>query len=374
MRLVAGGDAGNISGMRGDIASLRVKRGLPRIGFDVGFLGLALLVCIAATLALARHGIPPKTSFWTNAVLYLSCWLAFELPIYLLALRRAAPDSPLRFTGGYLASRSGLYVKALPLVMVLVVYMPIFSTVKAAIPYFAPYTWDTTFIAWDRALFGRDAWRVLQPVLGYPIVTSAMSLAYHGWILLIYAGGLYFACYQRAHRHRYFLSFLAIWTIGGMLMAIGFASVGPCFVESFFGDRTFASQMAYLHAADREWPVMVLPVQQELLEWYRSGQHGLGRGITAMPSMHVAEAMLFWLAIRPLSRKAGWFFFAFYVVIFAGSVHLGYHYAVDGIASSLLTLAVWWASGLAAKRGRAFVAARSGDGAGSPPRQSVATR
>ncbi|HMO69504.1 MAG TPA: phosphatase PAP2 family protein [Novosphingobium sp.] len=102
--------------------------------------------------------------------------------------------------------------------------------------------------------------------------------------------------------------------------------------------------MAYLKEADRQFPVLVLDVQQLLLFWHFSGEHGLGRGITAMPSMHVGLAFLFFLAMRHQGRIAAWAFGAFFVVIALASVHLGYHYAVDGYVSMALTGAIWWAA------------------------------
>lgn len=123
------------------------------------------------------------------------------------------------------------------------------------------------------------------------------------------------------------------------------SSVGPCFVEPLLGNRHYAEQMAYLHQANETFPVMVLAVQQQLLDWQAQDMHGLGRGISAMPSMHVSLAFLFFLAIRQVSRRAGHFFFAFLIVIMVGSVHLGYHYAVDGYVSIITTAIIWWVCG-----------------------------
>lgn len=318
-----------------------------RSSFDLAALAAVAAIIAVCAVALASVGVSPirPTAYATNALLYATCWFGFELWPYAKAITAARPDSPLRFTSAYLRGRMPLLLRGLPLIAALIVFMPSFSAVKSSIPLFAPYAWDQTFIAADRAIFGQDAWRALQPALGFPIVTAALAVAYHCWILLIYAGGIYFAVYGRQEGRRYFAAFIALWTVGGMAMAIGFSSVGPCFAAPLLGIDTFDAQMAYLRAANESYPIMVLHVQDSLLAWHQSGQHGLGRGITAMPSMHVGLACLFWLAIRRVSKPAGRFFLAFYVLIFVGSVHLAYHYAVDGIVASLLAYALWWTSG-----------------------------
>jgi len=220
---------------------------------------------------------------------------------------------------------------------------------KSMIPLFNQFEWDPVFIAWDRALFlGHDAWEVLQPIFGYPFVTAAMAGLYHAWLLLVYVGTLFFVFHPAAAMvvRQYFLGFILIWTVIGGAMATALASVGPCFMDPIFGDPTFNAQMAYLRAANEQMPVLTLHVQDLLLAWHLEGNRDLGSGITAMPSMHVAMAFLFWLGIRRVSRIAGWVFFGFFVAIWLGSVHLAYHYAVDGLVSVIATAIIWQASGM----------------------------
>jgi hypothetical protein len=225
----------------------------------------------------------------------------------------------------------------------LVVFLPVFSKMKGAIPLFNSYAWDTTWIDLDQALHGTDPWLILQPVLGYPLVTSALSVFYHLWLLLIYLGAVYFCFFQpdRLLRIRFFIAYFACWVILGVVMATLFASVGPCFVGPLFGIHRFDAQMEYLRAAHEIYPVMVLRVQDALLTSFHSRGTGLGSGISAMPSVHVSLAFLFFLATRRLSRLAGILFALFFVIILVGSVHLAYHYAVDGYFATLGTGLIW---------------------------------
>jgi hypothetical protein len=60
-----------------------------------------------------------------------------------------------------------------------------------------------------------------------------------------------------------------------------------------------------------------------------------------MPSLHNAIAVLYALAAFRIGRLLGWFMTGYAVIIFIGSVHLGWHYAVDGIVSAAAMVLIW---------------------------------
>lgn len=333
--------------MLGPMRGIAVRAAPVQLSYNAAITLFVLAMWAACAIALISVGVSPLRpfSYLANGLFYVATWFMVGVGPYLRQLYKVRPESPFAFTRTYLGDHTPALREALPLLGLLALFMPMFSAMKASIPLFTAYTWDGAFIAADRAIFGQDAWTFVQPVLGFPPVTSALSIAYHLWILLIYAGGVYFAIYQREVGKRYFVAYFPLWIVGGVVMATAFASVGPCFVGPLLGQGAFDAQMAYLNSANENYPVLVLRVQQILLDWHTSGDHGLGRGITAMPSMHVGLACLFWLAMRQVNKWAGRLFFAFYVVIFVGSVHLAYHYAVDGIVATALACVLWWASG-----------------------------
>src|SRR5690606_29521537 len=285
-----------------------------------------------------------------NARLYAVSCFAIAVADTIWLLWRNRPLAPTAFLIRVWRQRlANPAVRArLPLFAIAVAFMPFFSKMKSMIPLFNDFKWDSVFIAWDRTLFfGHDAWEVLQPVFGYPLVTAAMAGLYHVWMLLIYMGTLFFLFHPSAANavRQYFLGFILIWTLIGGALATALASVGPCFIGPIFGDPTFDAQMSYLREANEQFPVMTLHVQELLLDWYHAGDRGLGSGITAMPSMHVSMAFLFWLGIRQVWHRAGWPFFGVFVATWIGSIHLGYHYAVDGLVSVIATAVLWRASG-----------------------------
>src|SRR4030095_8812860 len=114
----------------------------------------------------------------------------------------------------------------------------------------------------------------------------------------------------------------------------------------------FEPLMTSLAEASAVFPISTLVIQDALWEGYVTGT-GLGHGVSAMPSMHVGTSVLFALAAprRSVLRKL---LAAFAVVIFIGSIQLGWHYAVDGYVAAGLARIFWKVAGalVAWDRGR----------------------
>ena len=84
-------------------------------------------------------------------------------------------------------------------------------------------------------------------------------------------------------------------------------------------------------------------VSDYLWTFYQERSVGVGSGISAFPSLHVAIAMLNALFVHELFGRLGrflaWSYLAFTMF---GSVYLGWHYAVDGYASIVLVIIIYW--------------------------------
>lgn len=323
---------------------------------DKIILSLASLIAITVVVALASRGVFAFRidSVTSNLGLYASCilmYLAYRVG-RIMIVERPEDLTQAVLDQEFSAEKRRSFMRALPVLLALALFMPIFSTIKSNIELFQEYSWDLNFVELDRTIHGTDPWRILQPILGFPIVSSILAFLYQVWLLLIYAGGTFFAFYHRDQilRQRYFTAYFLIWSINGMLLAIMLASVGPCFLEPLLGRDDFMPLMSYLNEANRQYPVAVVDIQQALLDWHFTNDQGLGRGITAMPSMHVSMAFLFYMAMRHVSPLAGKIFGAFFLIILVSSVHLGFHYAVDGYVSILTTAIIWKACGWFASR------------------------
>lgn len=317
---------------------------------DNTLIALTAIVVLGVIAALHHVGVAVMSPYWPmiNVFVYLNVLFYVVFGDCAYQLFRHRPDRPFHFIAAH-AKRPAYYRRlafSLPLIAALAVFMSFFSALKSSIELFAPFTWDADFIALDRTLHGGDPWRLLQPLLGHPAITAFLSGIYHLWFMLIYIGPVYFAIFQtdRTLRLRFFLSYFLTWIICGMFFAIIFSSVGPCFVEPILGNTYFSDQMAYLREVDARYPLFVIEIQQQLLDWYRSGEHGLGSGITSMPSMHVALAFLYVLVMHRINRTLTWVFAIFCLMILLGSVHLAYHYAIDGYFSIAVTALIWFAT------------------------------
>jgi hypothetical protein len=290
-----------------------------------------------------------------TASLLMILGLLVLVPIVLLQLYRHRPASPIRF--GHLLVIKDLRIVergiiALPCILLFPQFSSAFTSVKSAIPLLQPYGLDPLFARWDSLIHGGHAWELIHPLVGYPLVTFALNISYNLWlfIILITFALVTVMTSDRELREQYLLSFFGCWILLGSVAAIGLSSVGPCFYGLLYPGDPYAPLMSYLRSVDELYPIWALPTQDMLWERYESNSTGLGSGISAMPSLHVALATLNALLLSRLSRSAGILGWAYLALILVGSVHLGWHYAIDGYVSILAVGLIWRAAGWWASR------------------------
>jgi len=236
--------------------------------------------------------------------------------------------------------------------------MPLFLNTygswKGMIPALHAFSFDHILTEADRLLHGGQLpWAHLQPLLGRPAVTRVLDVLYILWLPLN-AGVLVWQGWseRRGIRARFFLSYVLVYIILGTGAAIALSSAGPCYYAAVTGQPSpYTPLMDYLVSLDADQPLFAVRVQRTLWENYAAGLGMPFVGISAMPSVHVAVVVLFAVLGWRTAPWLGGLLTLYAGVVLVGSVHLGWHYAVDGYLSIVGALAIW--AGVGALQARA---------------------
>ncbi|MFC3078174.1 phosphatase PAP2 family protein [Phenylobacterium terrae] len=312
----------------------------------IGLYGLVALALAATAGVLGQVNLLTYMPVWTQAI-------ASALLLYIVVVEaprsiRAAPAAPMTHLIGRTAELvTPRLVSGVLLMFAVGLFMGVFTTVKTMLPQFATFSWDRPFAELDALIFGGvDPWRLLHPVMGHVAVSKVVEFCYAGvWMLTVCAAPAWAAMSPRmAHqRHRFLITYFLCWILLGNVMAGIFFSAGPCFYEQVTGDGARYAELIAYHASTPQDVRSAYALQQWLWEVQSEGRMHVGSGISAFPSLHVAMATLAAIAGFTVNRWMGALGIAWIALIFAGSIHLGWHYAVDGLASIVGVVLIWLA-------------------------------
>jgi PAP2 superfamily protein len=328
---------------------------------------LPLLVTVAVVIAAgylaeALSGLHSQMRHlwsWGGAHRYFIGALMVPLPFMFLVLRLRERDAQ----GVWISGRPGwekawqgfrwqhlnpqATIRALLVALCLSAMIDVSGAWKLAIPKLHTFSWDARLAAFDATLhLGKHPWEWLQPIVGTPAVTSALDLIYFTWHPLVALGVAWFAWSRHPLRMQFLVSFVLVWLLLGNVMATVFSSAGPCYFGRVAqGPNPYAPLVGYLHLAGAKFPVLSLAVQERLWQNYAGTLHDQYSGISAFPSIHVAIPFLFAIATWQMARTLSIVAAAYTGLILIGSIHLGWHYAVDGYSSLLGVIALWWSVG-----------------------------
>jgi len=215
-----------------------------------------------------------------------------------------------------------------------------FSAMKAAIPLVVPFYLDARLTSFERIVFGTDAWRISHALFGW--ATPLIDTFYLSWLpVMLLAFNLVLLSRPSPTKTRSMIAYLFMWplvgTIGGYLMS----SAGPIFHDALLGGHS-----GLLEALQREGAKGSLLAYEHLWTSYANRFATLGGGISAMPSMHIGMACWLALSLRSYFPKMQWAGWAYMGMIWISSIHLGWHYAIDGIVAAVLTIGIWKVTGL----------------------------
>lgn len=298
---------------------------------------------------------PVRAIVWSMITLTIPAGLIaiffFRIGQYALVLKPESPSRQMIADVRGLFRNPAVLFTGWPVLLAMVLFNKSMLELKPMIPLLKPFSWDTTLAEWDRALhFGYNPWELLQPLLAFDSVTFVVNNCYNFWFVALFGSFMWFGFASRmsVNRTQFFLAYMLAWWVGGGLLAVAFSSAGPVYYGNLgLSPDPFAPLMAYLHDVDTRLPIWALDTQKLLWDGYTGKSTPIG--ISAFPSLHNASALIFALATWKQSRGLGIAFSVYVVIIFMGSVHLGWHYAVDGYAGIVIAAVSWWIAGFIAR-------------------------
>jgi hypothetical protein len=227
-----------------------------------------------------------------------------------------------------------------------------FTMWKNQVAVLGHFAWDRKLASFDLFMHGgllpQDG---LALIFGFPIAAKIIDLAYLMWFPVLF-GSTFIMSFQPRQtflRLRFMIALALAWVLGGIVTANIFSSAGPVYYGRLNpSPDLYAGHMELIRSLSASARLEALALQDSL--WAAYAATPSFSSISAFPSMHVAIAMLVFLACRHLGRWLKYLSAAYLALIFLGSIFLGWHYAIDGYAGAGLALASWWLGGLIAKK------------------------
>lgn len=298
---------------------------------------LAMTAALAGTVLVAipdRSGIGAALTllpYWMIAAGALG--LAATLPT-VARWMRAGEQRPLaRVRAAIRREWRGLLLGAFAMLLA-GLNMVAFMWVKPLLGQWVAFSADPLLADLDRLLFlGTDPWLLLDRLNDIP----GMAAFYHrGWFaLMILTLLVVIAAPPSRRRSALLASYFVLWSLFGPLVHLALPAAGPVFFDELgLGDR-FAGLVP---------PPETAEIADYLWSLHAAGGFGPGAGISAMPSLHIATTFWLVMALWLLARRWAWPAAIAGLLIFALSVSLGWHYALDGIAGAAGALAAFAAA------------------------------
>ena len=243
-----------------------------------------------------------------------------------------------------------------------IIALPLFisslTCFKSIIPILNPFYLDVILVDIDQVLHGGlQPWELTHRIVSSTNGSYVISILYSLWFVVMW-GFLFWQILRinkPMQRQQFFISFSLCWIVLGSIFAYYWSSAGPVYfgrvtgLPDIYAPLLERLQVMHIELLDTSgWKslgITNLEAQKYLWESYSSREVNVGVGISAMPSLHVSIATLLALSAWQINKLFGLILALYAIIILFGSVHLGWHYAIDGYFSVILTIIIWYTAG-----------------------------
>lgn len=300
---------------------------------------------ISANILAHRHGLPATRvgeSLGLGGLI-----LIFSFPVWILGRIvhhfRNDRENPISLIGKDILENRYHFFLSFFIYIIFIYSFSSFTTLKTLIPYINPFHSDIYIRDFEFYILGNDAVFYTHRIIGMhiSIVFESFYLLWH--VLNLYAAMWVVFTKDYEIKLRALISMLLSWLLLGFVLAAAFSSVGPILFDHFYGGNRFAPLLDQLTLLSQHGTGATMEARQFLLDNY--GTQKWGSGISAMPSLHVGMAFLWFLMVRDRYRTIKRLSLVNFVMIFVASVHLGWHWVSDGLVSVAFVFGFWKFSG-----------------------------
>ncbi len=286
-------------------------------------------------------------------------WISLGIAMLIVSIGREAFNPNRKPIADYftrlliVARRPSSQISAITPPLAFTLLMAAYSTFKQTTLPHSGYWADAAIASMEyKLLLGHHAWQITHGLLAVE-AGYWLDQAYQIWFPLM-VGSMLVCSYLSGdplHRCRFILCFAATWIITGTALAYLIPASGPIYYGHFHAlPDPFLPLKAILATDDAALKAVhgsgLLAIRGHawLLQAQETGTIIPGGGISAMPSMHNAIAILLACAGYSVTRWLGWLLTLFAGLIFVGSIHLGWHFALDGIVAGAVSGGLWVSS------------------------------
>ena len=299
------------------------------------------LVYFCGAYVLAAILLIPQTYFSVFIQYPILRYFIFIPPLLFMGLIVAAlmnqPRLPVTFIRNKLASRGK---GATCIILVLVMSATAYTAFKHEYSMWMPFFADRFLADLDQVVHFGEPWRFARSI--FPAALESPLYILYSWLWFVELVGIVLIAAfleNRYARERYLAAFAVTVISLGSVVRIAGSSSGPIFYDRMFGGDRFAALIGTLQQSDSGQKI--LKISDYLYSSFTTDTSVLGTGISAMPSLHVALAVLNAIFVTSLNKWAGAFAWAYAAAIMFGSVYFGWHYALDGYVSIIVVIVVW---------------------------------